>query len=180
MLFKVALLPLHEITADIFAAVFFCLLAAAPFSPTLCSFITYIGYHYVLINPFPTSGSTITYIDTAIVYFFFCSAIYLFTASASFHCFRCHSPGVCHTCSICDHIGIGELDPNDIFTVLILEIVVFIVGSAVADIYYGYFEQPVLQCSFISAQLLLGSTIVALVIQPKYRGKLDLCSNSEC
>lgn len=134
-------------------ALAFTALSIAPFNMYLRQQLSLLIGEDRLVDPFSTASAT--WQDALAVYSFLISGILLFTASASFHCFRCHSPEVCLTSSIADHIGIALL----------------IVGSTVPCIYYGFYDDRLLQIAHLSVLFSLGSACIFMLCRAKYRSE---------
>ncbi|KAI9351415.1 hemolysin-III related-domain-containing protein [Obelidium mucronatum] len=89
---------------------------------------------------------------------FHLSAVFCLTMSASFHLFCCHSQRVQRNCMKCDYVGI----------------VVLIVGSMLATMYYGFYCYTGMQVVYMTMVSLAGIITIGVnaseyFVGPKYR-----------
>ncbi|KAJ3073951.1 hypothetical protein HDU98_000253 [Podochytrium sp. JEL0797] len=103
----------------------------------------------------PNNASPTDYLIFAMFHF---SAVFCLSMSATFHLFCCHSQRVQRNCMKCDYVGI----------------VVLILGSVLATLYYALLCYPAMQTAYMGMMIAAGVLTIGVnaseyFVGPKYR-----------
>jgi adiponectin receptor len=111
------------------------------------------GVEYYCYTLQLTTYSTTTWKDHLALLLFLVGCACCLGMSGTYHCLKCHSQSVAIFGNKLDYLGI----------------VVLIESSMVSMIYYGLYEDPMLQIIFMSITSLIGFVCGVFCLQPKFR-----------